>query len=63
MTFSTLRRRALQAAAVFALATTASLNATAADAILRVSAIPDEAPTERNASLPRSANTLKPKPA
>jgi phosphonate transport system substrate-binding protein len=46
MTFSTLRRRALQAAAVFALATTASLNATAADAILRVSAIPDEAPTE-----------------
>ena len=45
MTFSTLRRRALQAAAVFALATT-SLNATAADAILRVSAIPDEAPTE-----------------
>jgi phosphonate transport system substrate-binding protein len=46
MTFSTLRRRALQAAAVFALATTASLNATAADAVLRVSAIPDEAPTE-----------------
>lgn len=46
MTFSTLRRRALQAAAVFTLATTASLNATAADAILRVSAIPDEAPTE-----------------
>jgi phosphonate transport system substrate-binding protein len=45
MTFSTLRRRALQAAAVFALAT-ASLNSTAADAILRVSAIPDEAPTE-----------------
>jgi hypothetical protein len=39
MTFSTLRRRALQAAAVFALATTASLNASAADAILRVSAI------------------------
>jgi phosphonate transport system substrate-binding protein len=46
MSFSTLRRRALQAAAVFALASTASLNATAADAILRVSAIPDEAPTE-----------------
>ena len=46
MTFSTLRRRALQAAAVFALATTTSLNATAADTILRVSAIPDEAPTE-----------------
>jgi phosphonate transport system substrate-binding protein len=46
MTFSTLRRRALQAAAVFTLATTASLNASAADAILRVSAIPDEAPTE-----------------
>jgi phosphonate transport system substrate-binding protein len=46
MIFSTLRRRALQAAAVFALATTASLNATAADAVLRVSAIPDEAPTE-----------------
>jgi phosphonate transport system substrate-binding protein len=46
MSFSTLRRRALQAAAVFALATTASLNASAADAILRVSAIPDEAPTE-----------------
>jgi phosphonate transport system substrate-binding protein len=46
MTFSTLRRRALQAVAVFALATTASLNASAADAILRVSAIPDEAPTE-----------------
>ena len=46
MTFSTLRRRALQVAAVFALATTASLNASAADAILRVSAIPDEAPTE-----------------
>ena len=46
MTFSTLRRRALQAAAVFALATTASLSVSAADAILRVSAIPDEAPTE-----------------
>jgi phosphonate transport system substrate-binding protein len=46
MIFSTLRRRALRAAAVFALATTASLNASAADAILRVSAIPDEAPTE-----------------
>jgi phosphonate transport system substrate-binding protein len=46
MSFSTLRRRALQAAAVFALASTVSLNATAADAILRVSAIPDEAPTE-----------------
>jgi phosphonate transport system substrate-binding protein len=46
MTFSTLRRHALQAAAVFALATTASLNASAADAVLRVSAIPDEAPTE-----------------
>ena len=45
MTFSTLRHRALQAAAIFTLAT-ASLNATAADAILRISAIPDEAPTE-----------------
>ncbi|MGE5471605.1 MAG: putative selenate ABC transporter substrate-binding protein [Bacteroidota bacterium] len=44
MSLSHLRRKALQAA--FACALAGSLPALAADAILRVSAIPDEAPTE-----------------
>ena len=46
MTVSTLRRLALKGALVCALAASASLPARAADAVLRVSAIPDEAPTE-----------------
>lgn len=44
MNFSTLRRRALKGAAACAVA--AAFPVFAADAILRVSAIPDEAPTE-----------------
>lgn len=44
MNFSTLRRLALKGLALCALAT--SIPAFAADAVLRVSAIPDEAPTE-----------------
>ena len=46
MTVSTLRRLALKGAFVCAFAASASAPALAADAVLRVSAIPDEAPTE-----------------
>ena len=44
MSFSALRRLALKGAALCAIAT--AFPAFAADAVLRVSAIPDEAPTE-----------------
>ena len=46
MTVSTLRRLALKGTFACALAASVSLPALAADAVLRVSAIPDEAPTE-----------------
>jgi len=46
MNFSSMRRLALKAAAACAVASLFALPATASDAILRVSAIPDEAPTE-----------------
>lgn len=46
MNFSSMRRLALKAAAACAVASTFALPATASDAVLRVSAIPDEAPTE-----------------
>jgi phosphonate transport system substrate-binding protein len=46
MSFSTLRRLALKGALVCACATTLAAPALAADTVLRVSAIPDEAPTE-----------------
>lgn len=46
MNFSSMRRLALKAAAACAVASIFALPATASDAVLRVSAIPDEAPTE-----------------
>ncbi len=46
MSFNSLRRTALKGMAACAIASTFSLSAQASDAVLRVSAIPDEAPTE-----------------